>query len=274
MIVGLGAQNNQGARRLIIFLIDNTLEEEKVKIIYVYLFDKALLWNRQLIKTKGENISWTDYKDAISLRFGSVYDDPMALLKNAKYDKSAKEYQDTFDTLLSRVEVSEERAISLYLGGLPIELEMSVRMFRPKTLSDAYCLTTLQEVTLEAVKKKTDNDEEEEEYLDADESLVDIINEGVQAHISLNALFGISSFQTMRVIRLVAKQHQLHILVYSGSTHNFLDVNMAKRMGCKVWSACPLAVFVPGGKHMGVVIWYWGSNDFLLWEILNGTFKS
>ncbi|GKE48978.1 retrotransposon-related protein, partial [Tanacetum coccineum] len=57
----------------------------------------------------------------------------------------------------------------------------------------------------------------------------------------------------MRVIGLVAKQHQLHILVDSGSTHNFLDVNMAKIMGCKVWSTCPLAVSVPGGKHMVTV---------------------
>ncbi|GKD40151.1 putative mitochondrial protein, partial [Tanacetum coccineum] len=143
MIVGLGAKNNQGARQANqfsclakvkfpkfngddvlgwifkcdkFFLIDNTLEEEKVKIISVHLFDKAFLWHRQLIKTKGENISWTDYKDAIALRFGSVYDDPMVLLKNAK-----------------RIE---------------------------------------------------------EEFLDADDSLVDTVNERVQAHISLNALSG------------------------------------------------------------------------------------
>ncbi|GJS91882.1 reverse transcriptase [Tanacetum coccineum] len=236
MIVGLGAQNNQGARqanqfsRLAkvkfpkfngddvlgwifkcdkFFLIDNTLEEEKVKIIYVHLFDKALLWHRQLIKTKGENISWTDYKDVIALRFGSVYDDPMALLKNAKYDKSAKEYPDTFDTLLSRVKVSEEYAISLYLGGLPTEVEMCVRMFRPNTLFDAYCLTTLQEATLEAlallppnlhqdyennslkgVEEKRQKNLMQEEFLDADDSLVDTVNERVQAHISLNALSG------------------------------------------------------------------------------------
>ncbi|GKF73655.1 hypothetical protein Tco_0219987, partial [Tanacetum coccineum] len=161
------------------------------------------------------------------MMFGSVYDDPVALLKNAKYDKSVKEYQDTFDNLLSTVEVSEDHAISLYLGGLPTELEMSVRMFRPKTLSDAYCLTILQEAAFEAVKKKSkpfvnqttrrfgvsnlngsnnkygqmyslivlvDNKEEEDEYLDANETLVDAVSEEVQAHISLNALSGVSSF--------------------------------------------------------------------------------
>ncbi|GKD44856.1 hypothetical protein Tco_1269501 [Tanacetum coccineum] len=80
--------------------------------------------------------------------------DPMSALKNAMYKKSAREYQDPFDTLLCRVNISEENAVCMYLGGLPTKLEMSVRMFRPKTLTEAYRLTNLQEGTLEAVKKK------------------------------------------------------------------------------------------------------------------------
>ncbi|GJY93093.1 retrotransposable element Tf2 [Tanacetum coccineum] len=285
MITGLGAQNNLGARQASqfsrlakvefpkfygedvmgwifkydqFFLIDSTPEEEKVKIVSVHLFDKALLWHRQLIKSKGEQVTWNEYKEAITLRFGLVFDDPMAALKNAKYDKSAKDYQDIFDNLLCRVEVSEEHVISLYLGGLPTELEMAVRMFKPKTLSDAYCLTTLQEATLEAVKKKNkpfgnqtngrfgaqtnthprkqltqkeyeekrsknlcfycdqqyvpghkcngqlyslivlaDTEEEEEEFLDVDESLVDSAQEDVQPQISLNALSGYLSFSSL-----------------------------------------------------------------------------
>nr|GEV52574.1 retrotransposable element Tf2 [Tanacetum cinerariifolium] len=82
------------------FHIDNTPNEEKVKIVSVYLSDKALLWHRQ-------------------------------------------------------VTISQEHAISLYLGGLPIELQMSVRMFKPATLVDAYSLTRLQEAILEAIKKKS-----------------------------------------------------------------------------------------------------------------------
>ncbi|GJS94473.1 reverse transcriptase [Tanacetum coccineum] len=65
-----------------------------------------------------------------------------------------KEYEDAFDSLLSRVEISEEHAISMFMGGLPTKIEMEVRMFKPKTLADAYCLTNLQEATLNAVKKK------------------------------------------------------------------------------------------------------------------------
>ncbi|GJT63816.1 hypothetical protein Tco_1015296 [Tanacetum coccineum] len=75
-----------------------------------------------------------------------------------------------------------------------------------------------------------DNDDDEEEFLDADETLVDTMTEEVQPQISLNALYSVSLFQTIKVIRLVAKQHELHILADSGSTHNFLDMNAAKRM--------------------------------------------
>nr|GFA21635.1 gypsy/Ty3 retroelement polyprotein [Tanacetum cinerariifolium] len=78
----------------------------------------------------------------------------MSTLKNAKYEKNAKEYQDVFDTLVCRVTISQEHAISLYLGGLPTKLEMSVRMFKPTTLTDAYSLTNLQKAIFKAVRKK------------------------------------------------------------------------------------------------------------------------
>ncbi|GKG11885.1 hypothetical protein Tco_0346122, partial [Tanacetum coccineum] len=57
--------------------------------------------------------------------------------------------------------------------------------------------------------------------------------------ISLNALTGVSSFKTMRIIRWVDK-HGLHILIDTGSTHNFLDVTTAKNIGCHIKPTCPL----------------------------------
>ncbi|GJR75761.1 hypothetical protein Tco_0088126 [Tanacetum coccineum] len=76
-------------------------------------------------------------------RFGNVYEDPLSDLKILKYETTAREYEDEFDSLLSRVEVSEEHIVSLFMGGLPTKIEMGVRMFKPKTLADAYCLTNL-----------------------------------------------------------------------------------------------------------------------------------
>ncbi|GJW60253.1 hypothetical protein Tco_0109588 [Tanacetum coccineum] len=70
------------------------------------------------------------------------------------YETTAREYEDAFDDLLSRIKIREDHAISLFMGGLPVEIAMGVGMFKPRKLDDAYCLTNLQETTLNAVKKK------------------------------------------------------------------------------------------------------------------------
>ncbi|GJW87300.1 hypothetical protein Tco_0162640 [Tanacetum coccineum] len=102
----------------------------------------------EFLKFSGDDVK------GILQRFGTVFDDLINEIRKIKYQSNAKEYQDAFDTLLSRVDVSKEHAVSYYLGGFPTEIEMGVRMFRPKTLADAYQLTNIQEATLEAIKKK------------------------------------------------------------------------------------------------------------------------
>ncbi|GJZ37219.1 hypothetical protein Tco_0583410 [Tanacetum coccineum] len=54
----------------------------------------------------------------------------------------------------------------------------------------------------------------------------EVTNEEIP-QISLNALTGITSYRTMRVIGHFGKQ-KIHILIDPGSTHNFVDVFMAK----------------------------------------------
>ncbi|GJV36444.1 retrotransposon-related protein [Tanacetum coccineum] len=104
------------------FDIDDILEHH-VKLIYVHLFDIALLWHKQFIRLNSEAVSWNVYKKGILQRFGTVFDDPISEMRKIKYQSNAKDYQDAFDTLLSRVDVSEEHAVSFYLGGLPAEIE-------------------------------------------------------------------------------------------------------------------------------------------------------
>ncbi|GKC49518.1 hypothetical protein Tco_1072263 [Tanacetum coccineum] len=232
------------------FLIDNTLEEEKVKIIYVHLFDKALLWHRQLIKTKRENVTWVDYKEAITLRFGSL------------------------------VEVSEEHAIRFYLGGLPTKLEMAVRMFKPKTLSDAYCLTTLQEATLEAVKKKN--------------NLFVSQNTGRFSTVTVNGSQNKQPLLTLPTTSNTWKpksntpvMKQLTQKEYEDKRsknlweeeEEYVDANEtldnvvseeAKRLGCKIWNTCPLAVTVASEKQLVTTSTV---KDFQ-WKLYGQTFTS
>lgn len=48
-----------------------------------------------------------------------MYDYLVAELKILKYETTTKEYEDAFDSLLSRVEISEDHAVSSFMGGLP-----------------------------------------------------------------------------------------------------------------------------------------------------------
>lgn len=69
------------------------------------------------------------------------------------------------------------------------------------------------------------------------------------AHLSLHALDGVSFFHTMRVVGHYGKT-PLHILLDSGSTHNFVGVTKAKKLGCKVEQITPMWVKVADGGQI------------------------
>ncbi|GKA53785.1 reverse transcriptase [Tanacetum coccineum] len=170
----------------------------------------SLLWHKEFMKTKGPIVTWEVYKEVVLARFGSLYDDQMSGLKNLKYDRSAKEYEDAFDNLLRHKWAG--KMFSLIL--LPME-------------EDCFedCL-----------------DEETKNRV-----LMGI--EELQPQISLNALTGTNNFQTMRVVGIMGKD-VMHILVDCGSTHNFLDNNMAKKLGCQIRPTGPLVVTLAYGNDL------------------------
>ncbi|GJU09228.1 hypothetical protein Tco_1125658 [Tanacetum coccineum] len=61
-------------------------------------------------------------------------------------------------------------------------------------------------------------------------------------HITLNALSGLNSYQTMRIRGIIGKQ-EIHILIDCGSTHNFLIIHTAKK-------TTPMQVLVANGQRM------------------------
>ncbi|GJT84891.1 pentatricopeptide repeat-containing protein [Tanacetum coccineum] len=70
--------------------------------------------------------------------------------------------------------------------------------------------------------------------------------------ISLNDMTRVPNYQTMRVKGHVKKQ-ALHLLVDYGSTHNFLDLHAARRLGCNMSKTCPLQVSVANGQVMSII---------------------
>ncbi|GJZ39471.1 gypsy/ty3 retroelement polyprotein [Tanacetum coccineum] len=139
------------------FLLDSVADDQKVRLVSMHMFDKALNWHKQFIRKNCENVQWTVYEREVQKHFDHVFEDQMVELKNLKQVTTiqiVKLYQEQFDALMNKVELSEAYAVSLFIGGLKDEISMSVRMFKPNTLTDVYCLAKIQEATLHVLKTK------------------------------------------------------------------------------------------------------------------------
>lgn len=97
--------------------------------------------------------TWTEYVMALVERFGVDYDDPMEELKKIKQTGFVREYQAIFERNLTRVNLSQENAISCFLEGLTEELNLVVKLTNPITLSQVYKTARMQEAYLVAHAK-------------------------------------------------------------------------------------------------------------------------
>ncbi|GJT75181.1 hypothetical protein Tco_1041906 [Tanacetum coccineum] len=71
--------------------------------------------------------------------------DEMPKIKKPKQEGSVQGYYDEFSSFISGMGLDESCVVSLFIWGLKPEVEKGVSLFKPKTLSDAYCLANLQE---------------------------------------------------------------------------------------------------------------------------------
>ena len=93
------------------------------------------------------------------------------------------------------------------------------------------------------IKKKNEEKYKGEEVFD-----------DVNPQIFVYAINGIASrgYKIMRVMVHVNKK-ALHIFIDSGSIHNFLDVEVAKKLGCIVMSINPMKIDVTNGSSFSCV---------------------
>lgn len=323
------------------FQLDEIKDPQKVRLAAIHLEGKALLWHQTFIQRCSNVLpTWDQYTAAITVRFGDLYDDPMADLKALKQQGSVQEYHDAFDALSSRLTLSEEYLLSCYLGGLDDEIQLSVRMFTPKSIQQALCLAKLQEASCKAQKAKANHktpilSNPQSKYLtpntyhnnkshpspltktfpvkpipthtpnvttnrrtltpaelsekraknlcfwcderytpghkckgkkpqffhiemteDEDEVEPELESQGEAettdnqcAHISLEAVEGISSYQTMRVTGHHGKK-LIKLLLDSGNTHNFIDASTALKLDCTVEEITPMGVRVADGGQL------------------------
>ncbi|XP_074327433.1 uncharacterized protein LOC141665350 [Apium graveolens] len=104
-----------------------------------------------------------------------------------------------------------------------------------------------------------------DEWCDVDEGCGENELSGVkEAVISVNALAGNQNFQTMRVKGFV-KGKMVHILIDTGSTHNFLDEGLAKEIGVDIEEIPSQMITVADGNQMAYdkicKKFEWGMSD-------------
>jgi len=90
--------------------------------------------------------------------------------------------------------------------------------------------------------------------------------------ISVSALTGLCSCKTMRTMRVISfvRKKPIHILIDSGSTNNFLYVQVAKRLGCKIEPMKPLRVSVADGNTLAIS----SMVKKFSWQLQQSTFNS
>ncbi|GKD62399.1 reverse transcriptase, partial [Tanacetum coccineum] len=317
------------------FKINGIDDNDRMELVSMHVYDKALIWHQQFCRRFGENYPWELYEKEGLKRFGTVLDDPLMEFKKLKQEGTIKDYQEKFEELLNMVELDEKHAISLFLGGLKNEINMQIGMFTLDFLTDVFYMAKMQEQTLVALKARytpllfnpasklntntsqgvrnvngnskpntssggnypktntpqvrkqlsqkeyaekraqklcfyydqkyvpghkcagqlfslvvlLDEEFEENNEEETKENRVEEDFEVVQPQISLNALTGTNNSQTMRVLGTVGK-HVVHILVDCISTHNFLDKNVAHKLGCPIRPIVSLAVTVADGNNL------------------------
>lgn len=80
----------------------------------------------------------------------------------------------------------------------------------------------------------------------------------IELEISVHALDGNSGYRTMRVTEFVGRK-PFHILIDSGSTHNFLDEELGRKLGCPLVAIYPKRVIA---TNEGQLICQFISKDF------------
>ncbi|KAG8379643.1 hypothetical protein BUALT_Bualt07G0110300 [Buddleja alternifolia] len=102
-------------------------------------------------------------------------------------------------------------------------------------------MEVMEEEVMEELKEQNDENVEEREGETHEEPLI-------ESHVSMHALAGVHDFRTMRITGNYNGQ-SLHVLIDTGSTHNFLDFETEK-LGCKLEPTTPFPMAVADGNKI------------------------
>ncbi|KAH0710443.1 hypothetical protein KY284_011870 [Solanum tuberosum] len=274
-----------------LFAMNAVAFDQKVRVASIHLEGEAIAWHRSYMRSRScvDDPSWTVYILALNEKFGEEFEDSMEALKNLTQTSSVKEYQAEFDRLLTYVNLSNENTISYFLGGQKPELNKSTRMQSPRTLLHAYKLARLQEDVFDAQAKTWGL-----------KPMVRPVHGPIiptPTHVKLpfskkpftpnptyrkpvdsqvakpNRFTGNGLGRRLTAAEIDEKRakglcffcdDKYVVLIDTGSTHNFIDQEVAKRLGCQSSTIMAQSISVDDGRK-GTTF----ASDFLLLPLGN-----
>nr|XP_012569910.2 uncharacterized protein K02A2.6-like [Cicer arietinum] len=119
------------------FSLQVVQEEEKMQAILLALEGRALSWF-QWWERCNPNPSWDAFKVAVIRRFQpSMIQNPFELLLSLKQVGTVEEYVEEFEKYVGALrEIDQEFAKGIFLNGLKEEIQVEVRLFELKSLTD------------------------------------------------------------------------------------------------------------------------------------------
>ncbi|XP_010450099.1 PREDICTED: uncharacterized protein LOC104732259 [Camelina sativa] len=291
------------------FSLDFTPEVLKVRIASSHLEGVAAKWHQSLFESDfGVKLlsDWGRYKLLLQKRFAEMVDDPIAELNQLQEIDGIDEYHTRFESIRTRLNLSEESLVSVYLRGLQMDTQINVRMFQPHSIRQCLMLGRLYErshpkknnlnnryvakwsgssiqskgilspkpelvhktVLPSTIEKQVDTIAQPHKKACGESEEVQV-EKVVIAHILVNAISGAYDCRTMRVKGSYGKQ-VLYILIESGSTHNFMDSKVAEKLKCVLKPASMAQVSVNDGKLLKVD----ASIDKFQWEFRGTKFQT
>ncbi|GJU82323.1 hypothetical protein Tco_1284688 [Tanacetum coccineum] len=169
-------------------------DEQRIRLVSMHVFGKALNWHKHFMSRFGEVVKWEVYQMQVKRRFESVFEDPNGGTEESQANHKCSE-----------------------------DIVYVVRMLRPTSLSDVFCLSKLQKASNSMSKSKhaplltasknnvsghngqmyslevvaCDEEVDNEDYEVDEQGMVG--EEETMQQISLNAMTRVNNNQTMRI---------------------------------------------------------------------------
>lgn len=126
---------------------------QRIRMASFHMEGEALIWFQDADEA-GHFPTWDVFLQALLVRFGPAYDDPMESLVKLRQSSTVAEYTTQFESLSNRLRgLSDKYKLSYFLSGLKDEVRLPLRMLSPQTLVAAFGLAKLQEEYLTSTRR-------------------------------------------------------------------------------------------------------------------------